>query len=300
MIVITGATGNTGRPAAEALLDKGEKVRVVGRVAYSLAGLVQKGAEAFVGNVEDEASMAEAFGGAQGAFLVIPQAVDREDFRAYQERVSDAYASAVQKAGVRYVVTVSGIGAQHAEKTGVVVGLHNMEQKLNRIPGIHVLHLRPGYFMENLLLTAEPIRTMGIFPGAAPPDVALPLIAGQDVGRYAAARLHARDFSGNSTQELLGPRDVTMREVAPIIGKSIGNPRLTYTQAPFSMLEMGLVQSGLPKKSAALLIELWKAANDGLVTPQEQRSAANTTPTTVQQFVTDVFAPAYLAKKARA
>src|ERR1700691_5825055 len=128
MIVITGATGNTGKPASEALLDKGEKVRVVGRVAYTLAVLVQKGAGAFVGNVEDEASMAEAFGGAQGACLVITQAVDREDFRAYQERVSDAYASAVQKAGVRYVVTVSGIGAQHAEKTGVVVGLHNMEQ----------------------------------------------------------------------------------------------------------------------------------------------------------------------------
>lgn len=300
MIAVTGATGNTGKPAADALLERGEKVRVIGRVAYSLAALTQKGAEAFIGNVEDEASMSEAFRGAEGVYLVIPQAIDREDFRAYQERVSDAYASAVRKAGVRYVATVSGIGAQHAQNTGVVVGLHNLEEKINRISGINALHLRPGYFMENLLMTAEPLRSMGIFPGAAPPDVALPLIAARDVGRYAADRLHARDFSGTFTQELLGLRDVTMREVASIIGKAIDNPRLTYTQAPFSILEMGLVQTGMPKKSAALLIDMWKAANDGLVVPQEPRSPANTTPTPVEQFITEVFAPAYLAKKVRA
>ena len=36
MIVITGATGNTGKPAAEALLAKGEKIRVIGRDAKKL------------------------------------------------------------------------------------------------------------------------------------------------------------------------------------------------------------------------------------------------------------------------
>ena len=36
MIVIVGATGHTGRPAAEALLAKGEKIRAVGRDAKKL------------------------------------------------------------------------------------------------------------------------------------------------------------------------------------------------------------------------------------------------------------------------
>ena len=36
MIVVTGATGRTGRPATEALLAKGEKVRLVGRDAKKL------------------------------------------------------------------------------------------------------------------------------------------------------------------------------------------------------------------------------------------------------------------------
>jgi hypothetical protein len=51
---------------------------------------------------------------------------------------------------------------------------------------------------------------------------------------------------------------------------------------------------GLPKKTAALIIEMWAGANAGLIVPQEKRSAINTTPTTLEWFVERVFAPAYL------
>jgi uncharacterized protein YbjT (DUF2867 family) len=57
MIVVTGATGRTGRRVTGLLLAKGEKVRVVGRNATNLAPLVQLGAEPFVENVEDVDSM---------------------------------------------------------------------------------------------------------------------------------------------------------------------------------------------------------------------------------------------------
>jgi uncharacterized protein YbjT (DUF2867 family) len=300
MIVITGATGNTGRPAVEALLTKGEKVRAIGRDAKKLEPLVQMGAEAFVGNVEDGASMAKAFKGATAVFLIIPADMGQTDLRAYQERVSDSYAAAVANAHVPVVVSLSSIGAQHAEKTGPIVGLHNMEQKLNRIAGLNVLHLRPGFFMENLFMSMAPLRTMGTIPGGLPSDVPMPMIATKDIGAYAATRLAARDFIGTSAQELHGQRDVTMKEVASIVGKSIGKPDLGYMQVPFMMLEPALVQMGLPKSTAALMIELWKGGIAGLVAPQEQRSAKNTTPTTLESFVAEVFAPAYLAKSTTA
>ncbi len=73
MIVVTGATGRTGRTATEALLAKGEKVRVVGRDTKKLAPLVELGAEPYVGNVEDAASMKEAFNGASAVYLVLPE-----------------------------------------------------------------------------------------------------------------------------------------------------------------------------------------------------------------------------------
>jgi uncharacterized protein YbjT (DUF2867 family) len=145
-----------------------------------------------------------------------------------------------------------------------------------------------------------PLRSMGFLPGAFPGNDPLAIIAARDIGQFAAERLHARDFAGISAQELLGPRDVTMKEIAGIIGNAIGKPHLHYMHVPFLMLEPGLVQIGLPKKSAALLIEMWKAANAGIIKPQEPRNTKNTTPTTIELWVHDVFLPAYNAKAAAA
>jgi uncharacterized protein YbjT (DUF2867 family) len=299
MIVITGAAGNTAKPAVEALLASGEKVRVIGRDAKKLEQFTQKGAEAFVGNAEDAAQMSKAFEGATAVYLLIPPA-QLEDYRAYQDAVSDAYLKAITSARVPYAVTLSSLGAQHAENTGPIVGLHNLEQKLNGVPGLNVLHLRPGPFMENLFMSVAPLRTMGFLPGGSPGDAPLSMIAARDIGAYAAKRLHTRNFSGSSIQELLGPRDVTMKEIATVVGNAIGKPKLNYMQVPFMMLEPALVQTGLAKNLAKLLIEMWKAGNSGLLAPQEKRSPENTTPTTIESFVTAVFAPAYFTKGAGA
>lgn len=300
MIVITGATGRTGKPAAEALLAKNEKVRVVGRDAKKLEPLVEKGAESFVGHVEDAAAMTKAFEGAEAVYLLLPEDTSLPDLRAHQESVSDSYAKAVADARVPHVVALSSIGAQHAEGTGPIVGLHNLEEKLNRIAGVNVLYLRPGYFMENLLQSIAPMRSMGTLPGGLAGDAAMPWIATKDIGAYAATRLAARDFYGRSVQELHGQRDISMKEAASIVGKSIGKPNLGYMQVPFMLLDPALVQMGLPKKTAALLIEMWKGANAGLIVPLEPRSTKNTTSTTLESFAAEVFAAAYASKAAGA
>jgi uncharacterized protein YbjT (DUF2867 family) len=294
MIVVTCATGRTGRRVTELLLAKGEKVRVVGRDTIKLAPLVQLGAEPFVGNVEDVDSMTRGFDGASSVYLVLPEDMSQQDLRAHQERVSDSYAAAVSKAHVQFVVNLSSIGAQHATNTGPIVGLHNQQQKLDQVAGLNVLHLRAAYFMENLFMSVAPLRSMGMLPGGLRADARMPWIATQDIGVCAATRLAARDFSGSSIQELHGQRDISMKEAASVVGNSIGKPNLEYVQMPSTMLEPALLQMGLPKKTAELIIEMWHGANAGLIVPQEKRSALNTTPTTLEWFVERVFAPAYL------
>src|ERR1700678_4010440 len=222
MIVVTGATGRTGGAAAKALLATGQKVRVVGRDAKKLEAFVQKDAEAFVGNVEDFSSMTEAFTGADAVYLVVPEDSSQEDLRAHQEKTSDSFAAAVAAAHVPYVVALSSIGAQQAEGTGPIVGLHNLEQKLNRVSGLNVLHLRCAYFIGNLFLSMAPLRSMGMLPGGLTPDVAMPSIATGDIGAYAPRRLAAYDFSASSIQELHGQRDISMKEAASIVGNAIG------------------------------------------------------------------------------
>jgi uncharacterized protein YbjT (DUF2867 family) len=292
MYVILGASGNTGSIIADSLLLKGEKVRVMGRDAGRLQRFVRKGAEAFTVDVSDAAALTKAFSGARAAYLMLPPAKSRED----QERESDAIAKAVKESGLRYAVHLSSYGAQVPEGTGPVAGLHSSEQKLNAISGLNVLHLRAAYFMENNLAAIGMIHGMGLFGNALLPDVKLPMIATRDIGDYAAQRLLDLDFSGNQTRELLGERDLSMTEVTAVIARGIGKPDLHYEQFSYDQVQQVLTQMGVPPKGAALYIELYKAINAGALAPLEPRSPENTTPTSFERFVQDVFAPAYHGK----
>ncbi len=292
MYVILGATGNTGSIVADTLLSKGKKVRVVGRDARRLQPFVRKGAEGFTGDVSDAVALTKAFSGARAAYLLLPPITSRED----QERESDAIAKAVTESGLRYAVYLSSYGAHVAEGTGPVTGLHSSEQKLNAISGLNVLHLRAAYFMENNLAAIGMIQGMGIFGHALLPDLKMPMIATPDVGDYAAQRLLDLDFSGKQKRELLGERDLSMTEATAAIARGIGKPDLRYEQVSYDQMQQGLEQMGMPPKKAAVYIEMFNAINTGVLAAQELRSPENTTPTSFEQFVQDVFAPAYHGK----
>ncbi len=223
---------------------------------------------------------------------MLPPVTARED----QERQSDAIANAVKQSGLRFAVHLSSFGAQVPEGTGPVAGLHSSEQKLNAISRLNVLHLCAGYFMENNLAAIDMIQRMGIFAGALLPDLKLPMIATRDIGDYAAKRLLDLDFSGKQTRELLGERDLSMAEATAVIGARIGKPDLRYEQFPYDQVQQVLVQMGIPPKSAAVYIEMYKSLNAGVLAAQEPRSPENSTPTSFERFVQDVFAPAYHGK----
>ncbi len=293
--VILGATGNTGSIIADTLLSKGKKVRVVGRDAERLQRFVRKGAEAFTGDVSDAVALTKAFSGARAAYLLLPPITSRED----QERESDAIAKAAKESGLRYAVYLSSYGAHVPEGTGPVTGLHSAEQKLNAISGLNVLHLRAAYFMENNLAAIGMIQGMGIFGHALLPDLKMPMIATPDVGGYAAQRLLDLDFSGKQTRELLGERDLSMTEATAAVARGIGKPDLRYEQFSYDQMQQGLEQMGMPPKKAAVYIEMFQAINEGVLAAQEPRSRQNSTPTSFERFVQEVFAPAY-QREARA
>ena len=59
-------------------------------------------------------------------------------------------------------------------------------------------------------------------------------------------------------------------------------------------MQTDLLKMGLPEKTVKLIIEMWEGANAGLMVPQEARSAGNTTPTSLESFVSEVFVPTYM------
>ena len=292
MYVITGATGNSGRRIAEMLLAAGKKVRVIGRGAERLAPLVEKGADPFAGSLEDAGAMGQAFTGATAAYIMIPPKMDAEDFRAYQNEVAASLCSAIQDAGVERVVSLSSLGAELPEGTGPIAGLHELEQRLNALEGISVLHLRPAYFMENWLLQIETIKRMHVAGSPIREDLKMPMIAIRDIAEFAAERLLKGDFLGRSVRELHGQRDLTHQEAAHVLGRAIGRENLPYIEFAYDDYAKGMRAAGLSADVARTIAEMYYAMNAGLIHPIEPRSAENSSSTAIEDFA-PVFAAVY-------
>jgi uncharacterized protein YbjT (DUF2867 family) len=300
MYVIAGATGNTGGVVAEKLLASGAKVRVVGRDAKRLERFSRKGAEAVVADMTDAAALEKAFSGARAVYAVMPPNILAPDVRAYQELVTDSLAAAIRNKGITYAVALSSTGADKSYGTGLVLGLHSLEKKLEAIDGLNVLSLRCGHFMENSLNQIGIIQSLGFMAGPVRADVPLPMIATSDIGVAAAESLAKLDFVGKQTRELLGARHVTNTESAKIIGAAIGKPDLAYRQVPASILKPAMMKMGMSSSMVDLILEMSDALNTGHMKSQEPRSGRNTTATTLETFVAEVFAPAYRGKSAGA
>jgi len=293
MYVVLGASGNTGHVVAKNLLARQQKVRVVGRNSAHLQPLAAQGAEVFVGDLSDPSAVTKAFHGADSAYVMIPPNPTSNDPLAYAERVSDAIAAAVKSAGIKNVVSLSSFGADKTSRTGPVLGLHHLEQKLNQIDSANVLHLRPGYFMENTLPQVGAIRMAGSVIGPLRPDLKLSMIATRDIGAAAADALLSLGFHGKQTHELLGQRDLDYTEIATIIGKAISKPNLGYVHAPDDQIRSAMVQMGMSDTFVGLILEMAASLNSGHMRPLEPRTSRNTTPTSFENFVAESFVPAY-------
>ncbi|MHB8875499.1 MAG: NmrA family NAD(P)-binding protein [Myxococcaceae bacterium] len=291
LFVIVGATGHTGSVIAQTLLEQRKRVRVIGRSLDRLKPFTDRGAEPAVGSVDDVAFLRRAFGGATALYAMIPPA-QVDDFRAFQDKVVAAQGGAAEAAGITHVVILSSLGAELPEGTGPIVGLHRLEERFRGMPA--VLSLRAAYFMENHLLSIPMIKQMGFMGGALKPELAVPHIATRDIGVVAARRLAALDFKGSPVVDVLGPRELSMNEIARTLGTAIGNPDLKYVQFSYEEAQKGLVQLGVRPKTAALYMENSKALNEGRVRPTQPESSTVRAPTTLEQFA-KTFARAYQA-----
>ncbi|MES5397485.1 NmrA family NAD(P)-binding protein [Bacillus amyloliquefaciens] len=295
MYVITGATGRTGSAVANYLLDKGQQVRVIGRNPERLQPFVNKGAEAFVSEPGDATRLMKAFAGAKAVYVMLQPnyIVTSSDFRAYQNRIINALIPALAQAKCRNVVSLSSWGADKEEGTGSVVGLHLLEQRLNQIEGLNVLHLRAGYFMENLLSQIHSILIHNAARGPFLPDVHFPMISTRDIGQIAGEALLKGNHQAQQIRELHGSCDLSMTEAARLIGKAIGKPDLGYIQTTEETARNEMRSQGFSEHVIDLVLETARALNTKHIRMLEQRSSENTAMTSFNAFLNEVFIPQY-------
>jgi len=240
------------------------------------------------GSLEDRAFLKKAFQGADRLFLMIPPHYQAEDFRAYQNRIIDAYLDAIQSSSdIHYIVTLSSLGAHHDNGTGPILGLHDLETRMAELKDRNIVHLRPTFFMENLLITLPMIRNSGIAGTPMRGDIEVPMIATADIASKAADLLMGEPVSGHSIRELLGPRDYTQEEAVSFLGKALGIDGLSYIQIPYKDAKHSMMEQGFSESVADAMIELNKSVNEGRIIVGTTRTPANTTSTTLESFISN-------------
>lgn len=292
MYAITGATGNTGKIITQMLLKEGKKVRIISRDAEKSKELIKHGAEFHSGALDDVDFLTKTFTGTDTVYAMIPPNFTSDDFYAYQQKVADSIVSAIKSAGVKNVVTLSSVGAQLEDDSGVVFGLRYLEQQLDALEGLNRLHLRPTYFFENTLGMVPVVKNMDVMGSPVKGDLEMSMVATKDIGEYAAQRLLSLDFEGHNVQYLLGSRDLTYTEVARIYGEAIGKDDLKYVEFPDDQFKQAMLGMGASENLADRMNLFIERVNSGDVFRGIERDAESTTPTTVEEFA-QVFAHVY-------
>jgi uncharacterized protein YbjT (DUF2867 family) len=262
MYAIAGVSGNTGSVVAEELLRRGEKIRVIVRNEEKGAPWREKGAEVAVASMDDADALTRALTGVEGAYLLLPPDMGSDDMIARGRAFGDAFAQAVRAAGVKHVVFLSSIGAQHATGTGPIRALHEIETRL-RGTGAALTLLRPPYFIENWGAAIGPASSDGVLPTFITPSLKIDMVATRDIGVAAADALRNVP-SGVRIVELAGPGQYDASDVASALGSALGKD-LQVVHPPLDAVVPTFTSFGISEHVAGLFREMYEGINSGHV-----------------------------------
>ncbi|WP_329477240.1 NAD(P)H-binding protein [Kribbella sp. NBC_01484] len=208
MIVVTGATGNVGRPLIQSLAAAGEQVTAVSRRISDVPSDVPNGVRRLQADLAQPKTLEPALDGAKAVFLLTAA-----EFLA-NGNMKDVM-EVVEASGVERVVLLSsqGVGTKRHPS--------DIEDAVTQ-SGLGWTMLRPGNFASNAFQWAESIRTQRLM--AAPfADIALPAVDPDDIAEVAAAALRDQSHAGN-VYTLTGPVAISPRQQAEAIAQIVGEP----------------------------------------------------------------------------
>ncbi|MEU5837200.1 NAD(P)H-binding protein [Streptomyces diacarni] len=286
-IVVTTPTGRVGSRVVRLLLQSGERPTLLARDPARLPDRVRERAEVVRCDQGDGEAVVRATEGADALFWVDPPTDDEDPVEGYARMGANA-ARAVRENGIGRTVFLSSGGAEKRSGAGEIDGLGRTEEMLNAT-GAHVLHLRCGYFHTNLLFEVETLRTEGVLRTTLPLDHPLPWVDPRDIGDVAAARLLSPGWTGQHTQGVHGPADLTWVEAAAILTESVGRP-VRAERISDDELRAGLRAAGLGSRQVEGVVGMSAWMRDGF-TPEDARTLLTTTPTTLGSWAWEHLRP---------
>ncbi|MFD1883125.1 NAD(P)H-binding protein [Paracoccus pacificus] len=260
MFVLIGGTGQVGSAAARALLAKGHKVTVITRNRTHGAGLEAAGARVAEVDIRDVAALRAVLQTGRRAFLLNPPADPSDDTDREERRNVAAIIAALDGSGLEKVVAQSTYGAFQGTACGDLTVLHEMEARLSAQP-IPVAINRCGYYMSNWAAMADTVRHTGILPSFFPADLELPMVAPEDLGQAAAARLLS-SCEDVGLCHVEGPERYTPRDVADTFAAALDRV-VAVEEIPQPALEATFRSFGFSKPAAASYACMTRRLIDG-------------------------------------
>ncbi|PWV56963.1 NmrA family NAD(P)-binding protein [Chitinophaga sp. S165] len=220
-ILITGATGSTGAPSVEILLQKGYHVRaLVHKEDARSTRLKALGAEIVVGDMQNMEDVRAAWKGAERGYFCYPLSPDLLD-------VTVIFAQAAKEAGAGFIVNMSQKQVAATAKSPATIR-HFLSEQVFNWSGIPTTHLRPTFFSEWFLYVADQIKA-GKLQMSFPKEAQHAPVAGEDLARTVAAILTEPARHINKVYQLFGPELLSYAEIGEIFSRTL-NRDFVYEQ----------------------------------------------------------------------
>ncbi|MBI2263651.1 MAG: SDR family oxidoreductase [Armatimonadetes bacterium] len=278
MILVTGATGQTGSEIVRQLSGAGVKVRALVRDLKKAAALRNGNVEIVQGDLDREETLDMALKGIEKVYLL--SSADPRQVELHSKMIR-----AAKRAGVKHMVRHSAMGAN--PNSPVMLGKwHGMSEKELQESGIPFTHLRPHYYMQNTLMFAQTINTQGVF--FAPMKAGkIGLVDIRDIAAVAVKTLMESGHEGR-TYEITGPESLSFRDVGGILSEVLGKT-VTYVDVAPEEARKGMMAAGLPEWLADALLQLYGAFAEGHgdVTTKVVADVAKKQPISYKQFAKD-------------
>jgi uncharacterized protein YbjT (DUF2867 family) len=222
-VLVTGATGDTGRATVDELLARGHQVRALAHGQDDRSKKLQeRGVEVVYGDLLDFGQVRAALNGVQRAYFVYPIRPGILQATAY-------FAQAAKEAGVDGIVNMSQKSAREDAKSHAATD-HWLSERVFDWSGLTVAHIRPTYFAEWLLYIAPMIKA-GLLHVPFGTGKHAP-IAAEDQGRVIAGILEDPTPHKGGIYPLFGPVEYTYAETAQLLSRVLDKP-VQYKQVDF-------------------------------------------------------------------
>jgi uncharacterized protein YbjT (DUF2867 family) len=237
-VLITGATGDTGRAAVREALALGLSVRAMVHKSDARSDALKKlGAEIAIGDLLEINTIRTAMEGVDAAYFVWP----------VQPGLIHAavnFIQAAKEAGVKFVINLSQRSANRDSTSNSCRDSFIAEQVFNW-SGLPVVHLRPTYFLEWLLYPWQlPFLQKGVLRMPAGKGRHSP-IAADDQGRAIAALLNSPEGHIGTIIPISGPVEMDHEQIAVELSKALGR-KIVFQNPPVDEYCGSLEKMGVP------------------------------------------------------